>query len=611
MGEWIEDVVGHSIEDTSDLWKSLKSGVILVELINIIRPNTIKKYNNKQNLHVLMERENINLYLEACWKIGLSSSEMFITSDLHSRRNMQSVLNNIAALSEVAPTFGNVKVEPLRNIKYPKVDSLSTSNSGPSTPKPTKSWNIEVQTGPVYAEQLEGEQDLEFQVTELQKQLSSALQKVSTMENSNMVLKADLTVARKKIRELGTKILQENPTQGASDGKPSENAQNLTDEVIESLKKENEDLNEKIKSLNESLVSASAAISATATSGGNSNNSAALSAEIAKLKSENLDLSSKLKTQTSSRNRMQSELEQLGKEVESLRSKVKKFEMEGQKPGTNNSNAANNSNATSAKLEKENQNLKSQLADNAELRKKSEELIGKLRKEISELETRLSSEKAREATYKSKLEELESLKKENLDLRSNLTDKNQELEEFQLSEIKRLEKENASLRAKFSEESSAKEKQFQEEMRKVKAEVISLKEIADNLENDLKNSNEKSSEYSAHISLLKKETEEKTKEFQKLKKEMDLLKQRAETAENAVKSATQKSLQDTQKIGRLEGDLENLNQKFSQNKEEISRLKKENEEIPKIKQTNWNSTRTREYRGKISLNCSTKNCARF
>ena len=34
-GEWIEDVIGRSLEDTSILFKSLKSGVALVEYARI------------------------------------------------------------------------------------------------------------------------------------------------------------------------------------------------------------------------------------------------------------------------------------------------------------------------------------------------------------------------------------------------------------------------------------------------------------------------------------------------------------------------------------------------------------------------------------------------
>lgn len=29
IGEWIEDITGLKLEDTGDLWKSLKSGVVL------------------------------------------------------------------------------------------------------------------------------------------------------------------------------------------------------------------------------------------------------------------------------------------------------------------------------------------------------------------------------------------------------------------------------------------------------------------------------------------------------------------------------------------------------------------------------------------------------
>lgn len=35
-GEWIEDVLGRAIEDPSDLWKSLKDGVVLCEYVFLL-----------------------------------------------------------------------------------------------------------------------------------------------------------------------------------------------------------------------------------------------------------------------------------------------------------------------------------------------------------------------------------------------------------------------------------------------------------------------------------------------------------------------------------------------------------------------------------------------
>lgn len=80
VGQWLEDVLGREIEDTMDPWKSLKSGVVLVEVgflfisfslflcticlllevMNKIQPGIIPKYNKKDNLHVLMERVSQN-----------------------------------------------------------------------------------------------------------------------------------------------------------------------------------------------------------------------------------------------------------------------------------------------------------------------------------------------------------------------------------------------------------------------------------------------------------------------------------------------------------------------------------------------------------------------
>jgi hypothetical protein len=71
-GEWIEDILGKSIADTSNLYLSLKDGVILCEyvsavllcvlmdrLINKIQPNAVKKIATPKPgkpLHVLQER---------------------------------------------------------------------------------------------------------------------------------------------------------------------------------------------------------------------------------------------------------------------------------------------------------------------------------------------------------------------------------------------------------------------------------------------------------------------------------------------------------------------------------------------------------------------------
>ena len=74
VAKWIEEAVGEPLADVNDLWVSLKSGVVLCELINAIVPGTIKKYA-RTNLLPLMEMDNIQLYLKACWNLGKEERE--------------------------------------------------------------------------------------------------------------------------------------------------------------------------------------------------------------------------------------------------------------------------------------------------------------------------------------------------------------------------------------------------------------------------------------------------------------------------------------------------------------------------------------------------------
>lgn len=85
-------------------------------MINKLKPDSIRKYNSGPKLHVLMERvisillnnqfihyftlnlllqENINLYLEACWRLGVAKTNIFVCSDLHGRRAMSSVIKHV------------------------------------------------------------------------------------------------------------------------------------------------------------------------------------------------------------------------------------------------------------------------------------------------------------------------------------------------------------------------------------------------------------------------------------------------------------------------------------------------------------------------------------
>ena len=63
VAKWIEKATGEPLADPGNLWLSLKSGVVLCSLINVIVPGSVKKFN-KTNLLPLMEMDNIQLYLK-------------------------------------------------------------------------------------------------------------------------------------------------------------------------------------------------------------------------------------------------------------------------------------------------------------------------------------------------------------------------------------------------------------------------------------------------------------------------------------------------------------------------------------------------------------------
>uniref|UniRef100_A0A6B2KXU5 Calponin-homology (CH) domain-containing protein n=1 Tax=Arcella intermedia TaxID=1963864 RepID=A0A6B2KXU5_9EUKA len=195
VGEWIEDVLGRSIEDTSDLFKSLKSGVVLCHLINAIKPGTITKFNDKPTLHVLMERENINLYLDACYRLGVPKDGLFVTSDLHGRRNIAGVLSNIRALSQIAGRWG-IKVPPLGNAQV-NLDALKSN-------RPASKWAVPTNTGPVMAGELQEDADsLEVQLEKTKKLLDETNMKLQKSEASNATLKQDVQNLREQVRGKG------------------------------------------------------------------------------------------------------------------------------------------------------------------------------------------------------------------------------------------------------------------------------------------------------------------------------------------------------------------------------------------------------------------------
>ena len=137
IAEWIEGVLGKKLPNR-DFAESLKSGVILCELLNVIRPNTIKKINTRSI--ALMEIENIKLYLEGCWKLGVPSGDLFVSSDLYNKKSMQAVLQNLTSLSRLAARIPSYSGPLMASHSRSSSSSSSSSSSTPSKPPPKK-WD--------------------------------------------------------------------------------------------------------------------------------------------------------------------------------------------------------------------------------------------------------------------------------------------------------------------------------------------------------------------------------------------------------------------------------------------------------------------------------------
>jgi hypothetical protein len=84
---WIEAVLNEELP-AGDLSDSLQSGILLCRVLNELRPDTIKKINERPV--ALMQRENVGMYLEACAKVWkLPPAHLFIISDLFDKRDLR------------------------------------------------------------------------------------------------------------------------------------------------------------------------------------------------------------------------------------------------------------------------------------------------------------------------------------------------------------------------------------------------------------------------------------------------------------------------------------------------------------------------------------------
>jgi len=91
-------VVNEDIGD--DLYKTLRSGVILCKIVNSITPGTIKSIRvGTLPFHMM---ENINSFIQACTNVfGMPTTDVFQTVDLYEGKNITAVLTNLHTLGRL------------------------------------------------------------------------------------------------------------------------------------------------------------------------------------------------------------------------------------------------------------------------------------------------------------------------------------------------------------------------------------------------------------------------------------------------------------------------------------------------------------------------------
>jgi hypothetical protein len=93
-------MVGLGVAVEGDFMSALKSGVLLCNLANTLRPGIVKKVNKMKM--AFMQMENIGSFLAAAHVLGVDSSESFMTVDLYEAKNPGAVLLCLAVLKRVS-----------------------------------------------------------------------------------------------------------------------------------------------------------------------------------------------------------------------------------------------------------------------------------------------------------------------------------------------------------------------------------------------------------------------------------------------------------------------------------------------------------------------------
>mmetsp|Transcript_3759 Transcript_3759/g.5615 ORF Transcript_3759/g.5615 Transcript_3759/m.5615 type:complete len:209 (+) Transcript_3759:2009-2635(+) len=102
VASWIENVTGERQQGSFQEW--LKSGVVLCNLANKIKPGSIRQV--KTSRMPFMQMENIGKYLDVVTAAGVKPCDSFMTVDLYEGKNMNQVVLGLAAYARAAQRAG-------------------------------------------------------------------------------------------------------------------------------------------------------------------------------------------------------------------------------------------------------------------------------------------------------------------------------------------------------------------------------------------------------------------------------------------------------------------------------------------------------------------------
>lgn len=125
---WVRQISGQQVNSVDDL----KSGVVLCELANAIRPGSTRFRNSPLPFFC---RENIVSFLHAAHEIGVPDHELFDTEDLYEGLDTKMVATTLRSLSRQAH-----KLNPDLPVLGPSLNQKHT----PPKPDPRKKpigWN--------------------------------------------------------------------------------------------------------------------------------------------------------------------------------------------------------------------------------------------------------------------------------------------------------------------------------------------------------------------------------------------------------------------------------------------------------------------------------------